>query len=35
LKTKGFKEERVAKVEVDDLDNSTILESNKSHKVLF
>src|ERR1043166_1469369 len=30
LKKKGFKEERVAKVEGDDLDTSTTLESNKS-----
>jgi hypothetical protein len=31
LKYKGFKEERMAKVGADDLDNSTPLESNKSH----
>jgi hypothetical protein len=30
LKKKGFKEERVAQVGADDLDNSTTLESNKS-----
>jgi hypothetical protein len=30
LKKKGFKEERVAKVGVDALDNPTPLESNKS-----
>jgi hypothetical protein len=30
LKKKSFKEERVAKVGADDLDNSTTLESNKS-----
>jgi hypothetical protein len=34
LKKKGFKEERVAKVGADDLDNSTTLESNKSHSRL-
>jgi hypothetical protein len=30
-KNKGFKEERVAKVGADDLDNATTLESNKGH----
>jgi hypothetical protein len=30
LKKKGFKEERVIKVGLDDLDKATTLESNKS-----
>jgi hypothetical protein len=34
LKKKGFKEEQVAKVGADDLDNSTTLESTKSlHRI--